>query len=98
MKKLILSPDTDVFHIGLPVIASTDVEVFVRLTPFNSLEHCLLDVQALIRALQNDTQYKCCTSALVVISFYSFMGWEKLKLSLSMQNLFVLIQPIFQVY
>ena len=31
-KKLILSPDTDVYHIGFPVIAATDLDVLVRLS------------------------------------------------------------------
>ena len=53
-KKLILSPDTDVYHIGLPIIANTDLDIIVRLSTFNSLEHRFLDIQALIRALRND--------------------------------------------
>ncbi len=40
--KLVLSPDTDVYHIGLPIVAGTD------LSPFSALEHRLLNLQALI--------------------------------------------------
>ena len=53
-KKLVLSPDTDVYHIGLPIISRTELDVVVRLSPFSSLEHCLLDMQALIKAFRND--------------------------------------------
>ena len=53
-RKLVLSPDTDVYHIGLPIIAQTDLEVIVRLSSFSSLEHRLLDMQGLIKALIND--------------------------------------------
>lgn len=52
-KKLVLSPDTDIYHIGLPIIAGTTLDVVVRLSPFSSLEHRLLDMQALILAFRN---------------------------------------------
>ena len=53
-KKLILSPDTDVYHIGLPVIATTDLDVLVQLSSFTSVELSLLDIQALKQAFIND--------------------------------------------
>ena len=52
--KLVLSPDTDVYHIGLPFIAGTNLSVQVRLSSFSSLEVRLLDVQALISAFTDD--------------------------------------------
>ena len=55
-RKLVLSPDTDVYHIGLPIIAATDLHVIVRLSPFNSIEYRFLNLQALIRALKNDPE------------------------------------------
>lgn len=55
-KKLVLSPDTDVYHIGLPIVAETDHDVLVRLSKFNSVEHRILDTQALISALGNDPE------------------------------------------
>ncbi len=55
-KKLILSPDTDVYHIGLPIVAETNLDVLVRLSKFNSVEHRILDMQALINALNNDPE------------------------------------------
>ena len=53
-KKLILSPGTDVYHIGLPVIAATDLDVLVQLSSFTSIELLLLDIQALKQAFVND--------------------------------------------
>ena len=53
-KKLILSLDTDVYHIGLPVTATTDLDVLVQLSFFTSVELSLLDIQALKRAFMND--------------------------------------------
>ena len=53
-KKLVLSPDTDIYHIGLPIITTTEFDVVVQLSSFSSLEHRLLDMQALIKALRND--------------------------------------------
>ena len=53
-KKLVLSPDTDVFHIGLPIVAQTDLDVIVRLSPFSSLEQRLLNLPALISAFEDD--------------------------------------------
>ena len=53
-KKLVISPDTDVYHVGLPHITGTDLEVMVKLNPFSSLQLHILDMQALISALNND--------------------------------------------
>ncbi len=35
-RKLVLSPDTDVYHIGLTIIAETQLDVVVRLSPFRT--------------------------------------------------------------
>jgi hypothetical protein len=51
---LILSPDTDVYHIGLPLVANTDLNIIIQLNKFNSRELRLLDMQALVNALTND--------------------------------------------
>ena len=53
-KKLVLSPDTDVYHIGLPVVVGTHLDVIVRLSLFSALELRLLNLQALITAFEND--------------------------------------------
>lgn len=53
-KKLVLSPDTDVYHIGLPIISRTGLDCVVRLSSFNSIEHKYLDLQTLVTAFQND--------------------------------------------
>ena len=53
-KKLVLSPDTDVYHIGLPIVAGSSLEVVVKLSPFTSLENRYLDMQALIKAFVDD--------------------------------------------
>ena len=55
-KKLVLSPDTEVYHIGLPIVAETDLDVLVRLSTFSSTEHRILDMQALISAFVLMTQ------------------------------------------
>ena len=54
--KLVLSPDTDVYHIGLPIVAETDLYVLVRLSTFNSTEYRILDLQALISAFVHDPE------------------------------------------
>jgi len=53
-KKLVLSPDTDVYHIGLSFVVGTDLDVIVRLSQFNSKELRLLHMQHLISAFTND--------------------------------------------
>ena len=53
-KILVLSPDTDVYHIGLSFIVGTDLDVIVRLSQFNSKELRLLHMQHLISAFTND--------------------------------------------
>ena len=53
-RKLVLSPDTDVYHIGLPVIALTNLDVLVRLSTLSSIEQRFLDLQALLKSIRND--------------------------------------------
>ena len=64
-QKLILSPDTDVYHIGLPVIAQTNLNVIVQLSSFSSIELRLLDLQALISAFNNDPHLASVPSTLI---------------------------------
>ena len=54
VKKLVLSPDTDVYNIGFPLIAETDLDVIVRLNRFTSKELCLLHMKRLIHAFTHD--------------------------------------------
>ena len=53
-RKLVLSPDTDVYNIWLQVITPTNLDVLVRLSTFSSIEQCFLDPQALLRSIWND--------------------------------------------
>ena len=50
-KKLVLSPDTDVYHIGLLHIVGTNLD---RPSQFNCKELCLLHMQHLITAFINN--------------------------------------------
>ena len=54
--KLVLSPDTDVYLIGLPIVGRSGLDVMVRLSAYNSLQHRYLDMQALLEALKNDPE------------------------------------------
>ena len=54
LNKLVLSPDTDVYHIGLPLVANTDLKVLVKISPIGSKQTRFLDIQALVHALEND--------------------------------------------
>ena len=38
-KKLVCLPDTDVYHIGLPLLANQSMDVFVCVSVFSSQEH-----------------------------------------------------------
>ena len=53
-KKLVLNPYTDVYHVGLPIVAGSSIEVVVKLSPFTSLENKYLDMQALIKIIIDD--------------------------------------------
>ena len=48
LNKLVLSPDTDVYHIGLPLVANTDLKVLVKISPIGSKQIRILDIQALM--------------------------------------------------
>lgn len=53
-RKLVLSSNTDVYHIGLRVIAKTELDVIVRLSPFSSIEQRLLRLPALLTSFNDD--------------------------------------------
>ena len=55
-KKLVVSPDTDVYHIGLPIVAKHKMDVKVQLSRFNSKELCLLDIGALLDTFSADPE------------------------------------------
>ena len=50
---LVLSPDTDIYHIGLP-LTRQNKQVVIQVSPINSKEIKFLDTSALSLALQND--------------------------------------------
>ena len=50
---LVLSPDTDVYHIGLP-LNNGNKQVIIQVSPINAKEVKFLDISALITALTND--------------------------------------------
>ena len=51
---LIMSPDTDVYHIGLPLKCVTQKEIIVQVNAVNSRQLRLLNLTALVQALCND--------------------------------------------
>ena len=53
-KILILSPDTDVYQIGLPLQCVTIKQIIVQVSAMNSYQLRLLNLTALVQALQND--------------------------------------------
>ena len=50
---LVLSPDTDIYHIGLP-LTRQNKQVVIQVSPINSKEIKFLDTSALSLALQNN--------------------------------------------
>ena len=53
-KKLVVSPDTDVYNIGIALLKLELFDVFVQLIPINSLEKKLLHLNSLHKALLHD--------------------------------------------
>ena len=53
-RKLVYSPDTDVYHIGLPLTCNEPLDVFVRISVFSSQEHRYLSLKKLTMSLQGD--------------------------------------------
>ena len=51
---LVCSPDTDIYHIGLPLMSRYPCEVVVQLSAIASLEHHFLSLTQLCTALDND--------------------------------------------
>ena len=52
--KLVCSPDTDVYHIGLPLVCNRALDVFVRISIFSSQENCYISLNNLSACLQSD--------------------------------------------
>ena len=53
-RKLVCSPDTDVYHIGLPLICNQSQDVFVRISVFSSQEYRYLSLNSLVTSLEGD--------------------------------------------
>ena len=53
-KKLLYSPDTDVYHIGLPLLQKYPSDVFIQLSPVSSPERKLLHLNSLCDSLSAD--------------------------------------------
>ena len=53
-RKLVCSPDTDVYHIGLPLTYNQPMEVFVHVSMFSSQEYRYLTLNSLITSLEGD--------------------------------------------
>jgi len=51
---LILSPDTDVYHIGMALDSTHSKQVVVQISPVNSRQLKFLDITTLNAAFQND--------------------------------------------
>ena len=51
---LVLSPDTDVYLIGLPLECTSEKNIIVQISKMNSMELKLLCLNQLVQALQND--------------------------------------------
>ena len=53
-KCLVVSPDTDVYMIGLPLYHGENKDIIVQIDPYNKREVQYLHLTALITVLQND--------------------------------------------
>ena len=51
---LIKSPDTDIYHIGVPLSHDQRKEIFIQINKYNSYELQYIHLQAFITALEND--------------------------------------------
>ena len=66
LKKLICSPDTDVYHIGLQLLWNehSNFDVLVQTSPFSSLEIRYISLSALHLALNHDPDFAQASAAL----------------------------------
>ena len=53
-KILVLSPDTDVYMIGMPLECAKSKEVIVQVSKHNARETAFLSLTSLTKALEND--------------------------------------------
>ena len=51
---LVVSPDTDVYHIGLPLVTNSGKDIAVQVSAINSKEVRFVNLSALAYALVND--------------------------------------------
>ena len=61
---LILSPDTDIYHIGLPLNHGTKY-IMIRINTYNSKDLCFLHLSSLINALNRDPDLSSVESSLL---------------------------------
>ena len=62
---LVLSPDTDVYHIGLPLQCNTQKQIIVQVSAVSSRQMKLLNLTELVSALQRDPDLAGIDSALL---------------------------------
>ena len=58
-RKLVCSPDTDVYHIGLPLVSDQSCEVYVCISMFSSQENRFLNLKSLCSAVGDDPDLAC---------------------------------------
>lgn len=81
---LICSPDTDVYHIGLPLQCTQEQQVIVQISAINSRELQLLHLNHLILAMRNDpdlanvdaTILASVLQTLFVTTGYDYTSWN----------------------
>jgi hypothetical protein len=64
-KILIKSPDTDVYHNGLPLECISRKQVIIQISPINSRELCLLSITILVDAMQRDPDLAAITPSIL---------------------------------
>ena len=64
-KILILSPDTDIYHIGLPLEHGSEKNIVIQLSTFNSKDLKYLHLSTFVTVLQNDPDLSAIPSRLI---------------------------------
>ena len=64
-KILVLSPDTDIYNIGLPLQHKSGKDIVIQLSPFNSKELKYLHLSTFVTVLQNDPDLSAIPSQLI---------------------------------
>ena len=92
---LIISPDTDIYHVGLPLQCVMEKNVFVQVSPISSRSIQLVNITELINALHHDPDH---ILPRVIQTLYVVSGCDYISFLSEVGNFPAVLLPAHVIY